>query len=187
MTSTHFDHVYLFHGKGGRPTGSVLQLEDLLRSQFETASFTRPRLLHGDPEVTAEESLEDLRHLGIPQGSAIIGISLGGLLAAKLQETSREDLHVVCISSPTWADDVALSRRMSNRLALYSSRDDVIQGRTGNWPQLAQACDLPWLTHDTDAHKKPLSQILQAFLLGKDVFAAIGSTEDQLRLKGEID
>jgi esterase/lipase len=34
----------------------------------------------------------------------VIGISLGGLLAAKLQEGGRRDLPVICISSPTNRD-----------------------------------------------------------------------------------
>jgi predicted esterase YcpF (UPF0227 family) len=89
MISSRIENVFLFHGKGGRPTGSVLQLEELLRPRFQTINFVRPELLHGDPAIAAEESLENLFGLDIPQGSAIIGISLGGLLAAKLQESSR--------------------------------------------------------------------------------------------------
>jgi hypothetical protein len=146
------ENIFLFHGKGGSPGGSVLQLEELLRGRFPRTRFVRPALLHGDPEVTAEASFEGLRNLEIPNGSAVIGISLGGLVAAKLQESGRGDLHVTCISSPTWADGVALSQRMTRRLALYSSLDVVIKGRTANWRQLAQAHDLPWLTHDTDKH-----------------------------------
>jgi hypothetical protein len=127
----------------------------------------QPRWLrppHGDPEITAEASLERLRNLEIPNGSAVIGISLGRLVAAKLQESGRDDLHITCISSPTWADGVALSQRMTRRLALYSSLDPVIKGRTDNWPQLAQAYDLPRLTHDTDKHKEALSYIVAADL-----------------------
>jgi pimeloyl-ACP methyl ester carboxylesterase len=143
--------------------------------------------LHSDPEITAGKSLEDLRILDIPQGAVVIGISLGGMLAAKLQETARRDLHVVCISSPIWADEVRLTRRMTNRLALYSSKDGIIKGRTKQWPRLAQAYDLPWLTHDTDAHKGPLSKIVGAFLHGNDPLAEIIASENELRQMGEID
>jgi pimeloyl-ACP methyl ester carboxylesterase len=180
------ENIFLFHGKGGSPAGSVLQLENLLRARFPRTRFVRPALLHGDPAVTAEASLERLRDLEIPNGSAVIGISLGGLVAAKLQESGRDDLHVTCISSPSWADGVALSQRMTRRLALYSSLDEVIEGRTANWPQLAQAYDLPWLTHDTDKHKEALSYIVAAALNHEDVVSGILEMERILRNQGVI-
>lgn len=159
--------IFLFHGKGGRPTGSVLQLEELLRPQFPQIEFHRPALLHGDPSFPAEMSLQSIENLDIPQGATVIGISLGGLVAARLQETTRHDLQVIAVSSPTWADGVSLVQRMPRRLALYSSQDAVIEGRTADWPLLAEARDLPWLTHDTDAHKQPLTEIIARYLRGE--------------------
>jgi predicted alpha/beta-fold hydrolase len=79
--------------------------------------FQRPRLLHANPDVLAEQSLADFAARNIPRDAALVGISLGGLVAAKLQESGRDDLHVICISSPTWADGVRLERRMPNRIA----------------------------------------------------------------------
>jgi hypothetical protein len=184
MHSAEPENIFLFHGKGGSPSGSVLQLEELLRGRFPRSRFVRPALLHADPTVTAEASLERLRNLEIPNGSAVIGISLGGLVAAKLQESGRDDLHVTCINSPTWANSVALSKRMTRRVALYSSLDDVIKGRTANWPQLAQAYDLPWLTHDTDKHKEALSYIVAAGFDNDDVVAGIIKMERILRTEG---
>lgn len=141
-----------------------MQLEKLLRPEFPRIRFHRPALLHGDPAVLAEDSLRALEHLGIPEEAMVIGISLGGLVAARLQETVRRDLQVIAISSPTWADGVTLAEKMPRRLALYSSRDAVIEGRTADWPRLAEARDLPWLTHDTDAHKQPLTEIIAGYL-----------------------
>lgn len=180
------ENIFLFHGKGGRPGGSVLQLEELLRRRFPHSRFVRPELLHSDPKVTAGESLENLRSLDISKYSAVIGISLGGLVAAKLQEIGRDDLHVTCISSPTWADGVTLSQRMACRLAFYSSLDKVIEGRTSQWPQLAQAYDLPWLTHDTDKHKVALSYIVAAAFDNDDVVSGIITMESILKDPGVI-
>ena len=179
-------NVFLFHGKGGRPTGSVLQLEELLRPQVGSVEFSRPSLPHGDPNMQPEASLEQARKLAIPHGSAIVGVSLGGLVAAKLQELDRKDLHVICISSPTSAGDVVLSRRMDHRLALYSSLDDIIAGRTSQWPRLAHAFDLPWLTHDTDAHKHPLAEIIAAYLKGEDILRKIVEVQYLMRPNGRI-
>lgn len=166
MATQPFTTVYLLHGKGGWPGGSVLQLEGLLCKSFPEPRYVRPSLPHGREkgEQPAERSVDFLGELVIEPAALLVGISLGGLVAAKLQETGREDLHVVCISSPTWADGVCLEKRVSNRLALYSSQDNVIAGRTSRWPDLAEAYDLPWLTHDTDAHKEALAKLIVAYM-----------------------
>jgi hypothetical protein len=75
----------------------------------------------------------------------VMGISLCGLVAAKVQEAGRPDLGG-CISSPTWADLVSLERSVRNRTAIYSSADTVIAGRTSEWQRLARAYDVPWQT-----------------------------------------
>jgi pimeloyl-ACP methyl ester carboxylesterase len=164
----------------------VRQLEEELHPHYPASTFGenlfhRPRLLHSDPNVSAEDSLADLRKREVPKDSAIIGVSLGGLVAAKLQEQGREDLHVICISSPTWADGVRLEQRLPSRVALDSSDDEVIAGRTADWPRLAQAFDLPWLTHDTDAHKFALAQLAFAYLDGDSLPHAIQDVEAALK------
>jgi pimeloyl-ACP methyl ester carboxylesterase len=164
-----FPSIYLFHGKGGSPTGTVSLLEAAFRDLFPNARFVRPELPHHDPELPAEHSLGFIEALRIPQNSLIIGVSLGGLVAARVQETSRPDLSVICISSPTWADAVKLGNKMPNRLALYSSHDDVIADRTADWPMLADAHDLPWLTHQTDAHITNLRELIRAYVQEDDV------------------
>jgi CheY-like chemotaxis protein len=174
MTNFRFKSIVLLHGKGGSPAGSVSQLEAELRrllpGNIPADLFQRPKLLHSDPNVLAEDSLADLASRNLPKNAALIGISLGGLVAAKLQEQDRDDLHVICISSPTWADGVRLEKRMPNRIAFYSSKDEVIAGRTADWPQLSQAYDLPWLTHDTDQHKQVLASLIMSCLKGNEHF-----------------
>ena len=164
-----FPAIYLLHGKGGSPTGSVLQLETELRVCEPNQSYFRPLMPHTDPAVMPSVSVQHLRSLGLSEGALIIGVSLGGLVAAKLQELERPDLHVVCISSPTHADDTELTARMEQRVSLYSSSDSVIAGRTDRWPLLAEAHDLPWLDHDTDKHKKALGRILCGYVERLDV------------------
>ena len=162
MSKSKFHTVYLLHGRGGWPGGTVLKLQEKLQGVFPGVRFVRPSLPHGreQGQQAAEVSVAFLADLALEPGSLVIGISLGGLVAAMLQEMSREDLHVICISSPTWADGVTLQRRMPNRLALYSSQDQIIAGRTSGWPALAEAYDMPWLSHDTDVHKEELAQII---------------------------
>ena len=180
-----FGNIFLLHGKGGSPDGSAKQLEEELRRYYPARTFgtlfQRPRLLHANPAVLAEESLAEFAARKIPRDAALVGISLGGLIAARLQESGREDLHVICISSPTWADGVRLERRMANRVAFYSSHDEVIAGRIAGWPQLAQAFDLPWLSHDTDAHKRELARLVFAYLDGDNLPRAVQELEAALR------
>jgi hypothetical protein len=164
-----FPAIYLLHGRGGSPNGSVSQLEAELRTFQPNQNYIRPLMPHSDPAVTPLPSVLHLRGLDVPNGALIIGVSLGGLVAAKLQELERPDLHVICISSPTYAEETELNRRIENRVSLYSSADDVISGRTERWPELAEAYDLTWLDHDTDKHKVPLGRILCAYVQGLDV------------------
>ncbi len=161
-----FPRIYFLHGKGGSPNGTVKFLKHAIVPLTDDGYIMiRPELPHGQRGRNAEESVEFLHHLDIPFESLLIGVSLGGLVAAKLQEEGRPDLTVACISSPTWADGVLLRQLVKNRIALYSATDPVITGRTANWPMLAsKAYDLPWLTHDTDRHLDRLAPALAYFL-----------------------
>lgn len=182
---TKFSTIYLLHGKGGSPTGSVLQLEqELLPARdLDNVEFERLLMPHADPAVLAEESVEYLREAKPQRGALIVGISLGGLVAAKLQENGREDLHVICISSPVWADGVRLMRKPPYRIAFFSSRDEVIAERVAEWPRLAEAYDLSWLTHDTDRHKVRLARLIQTYTFEQDIsqmLRTFDSDNDQL-------
>jgi pimeloyl-ACP methyl ester carboxylesterase len=163
-----FDSIYLLHGKGGSPNGSVRLLEDALRALLDGAQFLRPSLPHSDYHRPAEDSVDFLHQMQIAPRALVVGISLGGLVAAKLQETGRPDLVVVCISSPTWADAVSLEQHVGDRTAIYSSTDTVIAGRTFEWPRLARAHDVPWLTHNTDEHLPWLTPAIAASANGED-------------------
>ena len=158
--------VYLLHGKGGSPNGTVAKLQDCLQQDWPELKYIRPALPHGDPTVPAEVSVEFLRNLPLETGSLVIGVSLGGLVAAKLQEESRPDLHVICVSAPTWADGVKLLRRAEHRIAFYSVADEVISDRIENRLRLAEAYEFPWLDHDTDKHLVPLTRLVGSYLRG---------------------
>ncbi len=167
--------VYLFHGKGGSPKGTVSKIEPLLREVHAGFLYHRVLLPHHDPNVPAEHSVQYLQDFSLPPNAWLIGISLGGLVAAKLQEEGRPDLHVAAISSPTWADGVRLQSKPENRLAIYSSNDEVIAPRTADWPNLAEAYNFAWLTHDTDAHKERLCKLLNLWLDSKPLAEAAQS------------
>jgi hypothetical protein len=164
-TRSNFPAVYLLHGMGGSPEGSVRLLQIELEKCGTKQNYVRPLMPHANPNVPPSESVQHLRSLSLPQAALIVGISMGGLVAAKLQELDRPDLHVICINSPTHTGDTELLVCMEHRISLYCSGDMVIAGRTESWPQLAEAYDLPWLTgHDIDKHKRELALILCGYL-----------------------
>lgn len=160
--------VYLLHGKGGSPDGTVKKLEEALSPLWPDLHFARPRLPHSNYETPALDSVAFLRAMQIEPGALLVGVSLGGLVAARLQELDREDLHVLAISSPTWVDDVVLQKCPAKRAAFYSSQDEVIAPRTVDWPRLANLWrDYSWLTHQTDAHLAPLTRLFGWYISGE--------------------
>jgi len=127
-------------------------------------------MLHADPTVSATASLDcfletvEFGALRDDAGAAIVGVSLGGLVAALAQERTGRPGLVIAISSPTSYGDVSLveyDRGSHRRIALYGSHDPVIAGRVEDWPRLADAQDLPWLDHDTDRHIERLAPIFR--------------------------
>lgn len=159
--------VYLLHGKGGSPNGTVKKLADVLEPRWPQLSFVRPEMAHHDPEALAERSVEQLVQMNLPQNALLVGVSLGGTVAARLQEVGRDDVHVIAISAPTWADGAVLRERAQRRVALYSSNDEVIAERVADWPKLADLCrDCDWLMHDTDQYLEPLAKMFGWYLEG---------------------
>lgn len=173
-SNNQFRAVYLVHGLGGSPDGSVRLLENALVESGERRNYVRPLMPHANDEAPPSLSAWFLAHIKPPKGALVVGLSMGGLVAAALQESERPDLHVICICSPTWAGDIALRHRMDNRVSLYSSLDSVIAGRSGAWPQLAESSDLPWLAgHDTDPHAHALARIISSYLAGRTVASVL--------------
>ena len=81
MASNQLTTIYLLHGRGGWPGGSVLLLEELLRKSYPEVRYVRPSLPHGRENGVqpAERSLEYLRSLPIERAALVIGVSMGGV------------------------------------------------------------------------------------------------------------
>ena len=109
----------------------------------------------------------------VPEGALVVGVGLGGLAAAMVQETKRSDLDVVCVSSPTSHGVIKLERRMQQRVALYSSQDPAIAGRVENWPDLAETHDMLHLMHGAHLHPYMLRKLILAHREGRDLGAEL--------------
>jgi pimeloyl-ACP methyl ester carboxylesterase len=174
-SKSRFQDIYLLHGKGGSPDGTVAKLEKILRDGYPNVKMSRPLLPHHDILVPAENSLAWLDERFLPfiiPGALLVGVSMGGLLAAKLQELHPQaNFSVFAVVAPTSLDKVHLEKKMPNRVALYSSSaDEVIRGRCENWPELTdQAFDVPWLAHDVDIAKYRVAFLLSCYLKGLDM------------------
>ena len=57
--------VYLLHGKGGSPQGSVRKIEEIIAQNWPGLDFVRPQLPHSDPRVLAEESVVSQPAIGV--------------------------------------------------------------------------------------------------------------------------
>jgi hypothetical protein len=111
----------------------------------------------------------------VPEGALVVGVGLGGLAAAIIQETKRPDLDVVCVSSPTSHGAIKLDRRMQRRVALYSSQDPAIAGRVENWPNLAEAHDTLYLMHGANQCPYMLRKLILGHREKRDLDATIAN------------
>jgi pimeloyl-ACP methyl ester carboxylesterase len=159
--------VYLIHGKGESSEGTVKKLQAVLEQHWPGLNFVRPDIPYFDPKRPADVAVKELLRMPMPQGSLLVGVGLGGLVAARLQELGRQDLQVIAISSPTWADEVTLESWAERRLAFYSSQDPIIGSRIANWPELASfSQDLDWLDQETDQHLRYVARLFDWYLEG---------------------
>jgi predicted esterase YcpF (UPF0227 family) len=157
--------VYLIQGGGDFTNTPVSKLQAVLEQHWPGLNFVRPDL--PDPGSPAHVAVKQLLQIEIPEGSLLVGLGLGGLVAARLQELGRQDLQVIAIGSPTRADEVILEGWAERRLAFYSSRDPVIGSGIANWPQLASfSRDLYWLDQRTDQHLKYIARLFDWYVEG---------------------
>ena len=159
--------VYLVHGKGETPDGPVKRIQAVLEQHWPGLNFIRPQLPFYDPRGPAGVAVKELLRIPIPRGSLLLGLGLGGLVAARLQELGRQDLQVIAISSPTRADELILESCAERRLAFYSPQDPIIRSRIAYWPQLASfSRDLDWLDQKTDRHLKYIARLFDGYVEG---------------------
>ena len=78
------------------------KLQAVLEQHWPGLNFIRPDLPFHDPRSPADVAVKELLRIEIPEGSLLVGLGLGGLVAARLQELGRQDLQVIAIGSPTW-------------------------------------------------------------------------------------
>lgn len=170
LPQARFRDVCFVHERGGAPDGTVKRLQDLIERSYRRVTYNRPLLPHTNPGVRAEASLEWMDNFTpfLPPGVLLVGIGLGGLLAAKLQEMHPElNLSVFAIAAPTSADFVQLEKKTDQRVALYSTA----AGTDGaNWPEFTdQAFDVPWLVHDIGPAKYSVAYLLACYMRGWNI------------------
>ena len=182
QTTIRFEHILLLHDRGDSPNGDAKALEEELRRYYPATTFgaelfRRPLLPHSRADVSAEQSLAALKAQPVPEGAALVGLGWGGLIAAKLQEQGREDLHVICVGSPAEAAGFRLERRMPDRVAFYFRGAESANRGFPDWPRLAQAFDLPWLAEGLEVHLLAIARLVFAYLDGDSLPHAIADVE----------
>ena len=176
MRDTRFAGVYLFHDREGTPNGIVSDMESVLQKQIPGVQYLRPFLPHESSAATAAQSYHWLERSFLPfltQNSLIIGVGLGGLLAARLQESfPLKNMSVFAINSPLFEDEIGVTS-YQKRISLYSSLYKPIEGRCALWPQMATAYDVLWLQHGMDLAKYACCALIVAYMKQEDVLSTV--------------
>ena len=159
--------VYLIREKGESTDRPVKKLQAVLEQHWPGLTFVHPDIPFDDSTRHAGVAVKQVLRTPIPKGSLLVGLGLGGLVAARMQELGRQDLQVIAISSPTWADEVTLESWAERRLAFYSSQDPIVGSRIANWPQIARfSQDLDWLDQESDKHLKYIARVFDWYVEG---------------------
>lgn len=167
-------HIFFLHGKGGSSNGTIR----ILRNAMLPHLTNPPQIALLDfPSSTADEYYAAVLAVAdkFPTGSILIGVSLGGLVAAKLLQDRRPDLTVVTLSAPTYADGISLTKRITPNLnALYSHADPVVGSRV-NWGDFTpDHADVDWMSdHNLDPQKHRIGLLLADFIVSGDFGRAV--------------
>jgi pimeloyl-ACP methyl ester carboxylesterase len=82
------NHIFFLHGKGGSSNGTIRILRDAILPALSNPSQIA---LLDFPSATADEYFAAVLAVAneFPGGSMLVGVSLGGLIAAKLLQDHR--------------------------------------------------------------------------------------------------
>jgi pimeloyl-ACP methyl ester carboxylesterase len=172
------NHIFFLHGKGGSSNGTIKLLREALLPRL---TDPLPITLLDYPSTTAKEYYAAVLAATerFPSSSMLVGVSLGGLVAAKLLQDHRPDLAVVTLASPTHADGLTLAKRITpNLYALYSHNDPVVGDRT-NWGDFTNDhADVPWMSdHNLDPQRHSVAVVLAALIERLDFRRAVNMVE----------
>jgi len=162
-------NIFLFHDRGEDPE-NLEPFVELLKKFLPDSRFIVPYLPHYNIGIKLVDSLQFiLTRQYFPSNSVIVGVGIGGLLAAKFQEDYRKDITVIAIASPTHAEDIQLREKIDQRWAIFSSHDKQLVS-SDNWEDFTTfVCQYtPLLFHDINVSKYNLAYIISQYLKGKE-------------------
>ena len=159
--------IHIVHGQGQSPTGLVARLASWLTDKgYNTQT---PLLPHVDPKLSGMESVSALNTF-IGHGPAVVvGLGLGGFVAAKLQE-HRSDLTVLAVSAPDISDHFDVKPATGGRrIYVHSSaKNSVLRGKTARWLGQAEFFDLLWLDHHDPQFVEHIGNMVLTIVQGGD-------------------
>jgi pimeloyl-ACP methyl ester carboxylesterase len=177
-------HIFFLHGQGGSSNGTIRILRDAMLPHLNNP----PQIALLDfPSATANEYFVAVLAVAdkFPAGSVLVGVSLGGLVAAKLLQDNRPDLTVVALASPTFADGIFLSKRITpNLYALYSHADPVVGDRTNWGDYAADHADVDWMSdHNLDPVKNRIGLLIVDYIEHENFRAAVRNVGQRVPAK----
>jgi hypothetical protein len=162
-------NVCVLDGRPYTPGSTVHRFEELINRQITRLHIRLRRLGPYSENSPLELVFTDFAELHLPSGSLMVGIGLVGLLAARYQEQERQDLHVIAVCSPSSFAKIKLGSKSKRRVAFYCSDDKAIAGKVADWPDVAEAYDVPFLRFGCDRHPYSLVNLIVAYLNDGDL------------------
>jgi hypothetical protein len=165
MDSSRFKGHYILPDRGY--SEDVNTLAGILKFNLPQPNY------YFNPDASAFESHHWVRSNFLPQtlpNSVVVGIGLGGLLAARLQEEfAYRGLSVIAVNAPLFEGPIAIQSKVQNRVAIYSSLYAPISDRCGWLPYTGQAYDAPWFRNGIKNVKFGLASLIRGYLQNEDI------------------
>jgi len=160
---SRFKKVYLLQGQEDN-SGEVVKTISKILAKHAGVQVAIPHIPEYE-EMRADVALkvlqDNISHM--EPNSLLVGISLGGLLAAALQEANPEhNFNVFAISSYTSDVGVMLMEYRVQRISLFSSLENSL---FNDWRKYTPyTYDVPWLQHGPEISKYTLSHLIYSYL-----------------------
>jgi pimeloyl-ACP methyl ester carboxylesterase len=180
---SRFAGHYILHDRG-TPDDSD-KLAEIMSKKLGTDYyfFKRPQPPYEfNEDVDVELAYRWVKTYFLPDtliNSVILGIGIGGLLAAKLQEDfPARNLSVIAVNAPTAEGSISLEESPEGRVALYSSLYSPLASHC-DWSNYAtQAYDAVWLSHGIKNTKYALAYLLSAYMRQEDISTEYASVSN---------
>jgi hypothetical protein len=169
MTTPRFSQITFLHGRNELPSGYTKRLEAVLREAHPAVTFACPFV---PSDLDAKRALEFVKRnyvSRIKDGSLLVGLERGGLIACAVQRDFPSlRLSAFAANAPTSEDGVEAGEcPAGSRVAVYSSKFPPIVGLCDWKASTPMAYDVPWMASGKSMY--PLAYLISVYAHGADM------------------